>query len=131
VGEFSYNVPVGNGAYNVTLKFAEIYSGINDPGKRLFSVFIEGKEVLSNLDLFSKVGRFTAYDQTIPVNVTDGVLNIEFRSIADSAKVNAILVTQASTPIFNIPITAQPGTGGIITPSGAVTVAREGARPSA
>jgi uncharacterized repeat protein (TIGR02543 family) len=89
-GNFDYAIPVANGNYTVTLKFAELYWSIS--GKRIFDVSIEGKWVISNLDIFAKVGKRWAYDVSIPVTVTDGKLNISFRSDVNYAKVNAILV---------------------------------------
>ncbi len=94
-GDFSYAIPVANGDYLVTLKFAEIYW--TQPGQRLFNVLMEGVKVISNLDLVAKVGPNTAYDVTLPVHVTDGQLNIKFKSVVDYAKVSAIMV-QAATP---------------------------------
>jgi hypothetical protein len=92
-GDFSYAVPMPNGNYVVTLKFAEIYWSAAD--RRVFSVKIGGQEVISNLDLFAKVGKNRAYDVEIPVNVHDGVLRIEFVTIKDNAKVSAISVRKA------------------------------------
>ena len=90
-GNFSYNIPVANGSYNVTLKFAEIYAWMK--GQRVFSAKIEGREVITNLDLFDKAGgKNQAYDLTFPVTVNDGVLTVEFYSSTRDAKVNAILV---------------------------------------
>jgi hypothetical protein len=81
---------VANATYDVTLKFAEIYwTGV---GQRVFNVSIEGKTVLSNLDIIAKVGPRTAYDVTIPVTVNDGVLNISFSSVVNNAKVSGIKV---------------------------------------
>ncbi|MCX5910170.1 MAG: malectin domain-containing carbohydrate-binding protein, partial [Deltaproteobacteria bacterium] len=91
-GNFSYNIPLLNGTYQVVLKFAEIYAYLYGPNSRIFDVKIEGKEVISNLDLFIKAGKYKAYDVTVPVTITDGVLNIEFRTDENAAKVNAILV---------------------------------------
>jgi Malectin domain len=90
-GNFSYNVPVENGDYVVTLKFAEIYW--TKSGKRVFDVLIEGKTVISKLDLVAKVGPKAAYDVAVPVTVADGVLNITFQSVVDNATVNAIKVS--------------------------------------
>jgi hypothetical protein len=90
-GNFSYNVPVDNGEYEVTLKFAEIYW--SQAGQRVFNVLIEGKTVISNLDLVAKVGPNTAYDVVVPVTVADGVLKITFQTVVDNAKVSAIKVT--------------------------------------
>ena len=89
-GNFSYNVPVDNGNYVVTLKFAEIY--FSAPGKRTFDVFIEGAKVVSNLDVFAQVGKNRAHDVTVSVGVTDGMLNITFRSLINNAKINAIVI---------------------------------------
>jgi len=94
-GDFSYAIPVANGDYLVTLKFAEIYW--TQPAQRLFNVLIEGVKVISKLDLVVKVGPNAAYDVTLPVHVTDGQLNIKFKSVVDYAKVSAIMV-QAATP---------------------------------
>jgi hypothetical protein len=74
----------------VTLKFAELYW--SNSGKRIFDVRIEEKEVISNLDIFAKVGRCWAYDVSIPVTVADGKLNISFRSDVNNAKVSAVMV---------------------------------------
>jgi Malectin domain/Bacterial TSP3 repeat/Fibronectin type III domain len=89
-GNFSYNIPVPNGDYEVTLKFAEIYW--TSAGQRVFNVLIEGKTVISQLDLVAKVGPKAAYDVVVPVTVADGVLNITFQSVVENAKVSAIKV---------------------------------------
>jgi hypothetical protein len=89
-GDFSYGIPVENGDYLVTLRFAEIYW--TQPSRRVFNVLLEGVKVISNLDLVAKVGPNTAYDVILPVHVTDGQLNIKFKSVADYAKVSAIMV---------------------------------------
>ena len=89
-GNFSYDIPLANGSYLVTLKFAEIYH--NDDGRRIFDVEMEGNEAISNLDVFARVGKYAAYDVTVPVDVEDGILNIEFYTDKDNAKVSAILI---------------------------------------
>lgn len=120
-GNFSYNIPVPPGLYNVTLKFAETYYTITKPGQRVFYVRMEGQEVLSRFDILALAGKNTALDKTIQVNVTDGVLNIEFRSLVNNAKVNAILVTTAA-PLSQYTIKAAAGDGGSISPTGSVNV---------
>jgi hypothetical protein len=92
-GNFHYSISVPNGNYVVTLKFAEIYW--SSANRRVFNVKIEGNQVITNLDIFSKVGKNKAYDVAIPVSVTDGVLRIEFVSVKDNAKVSAILIQKA------------------------------------
>ena len=93
-GNCTYSIPVINGVYLVTLKFAEIYW--NASGKRIFDVLIEGNEVVSNLDLFAKAGRYAAHDHVQLVEVKDGMLNITLRTDKDNAKVSAILVQPAN-----------------------------------
>ena len=89
-GDFSYNMAVENGDYEVTLKFAEVF--FTTAGQRVFSVSLEGKMVISNLDLVAEVGPLAAYDVAFPVTVADGVLNIAFHSVVNNAKINAIKV---------------------------------------
>jgi hypothetical protein len=52
-GNFSYTIPLPNGDYEVSLKFAEIFW--TAVGQRIFDVVIEGNEVMSNLDMFCKL----------------------------------------------------------------------------
>ncbi len=94
-GNFSYSIPLANGNYNVTLKFAEIYWG--SAGKRVFNVSMQGTQVITNLDIYAQVGKDVAYDVTIPVSVTNGTLNITFTTVVDNAKVSAIEITQGTT----------------------------------
>ena len=102
-GNFLYNIPLANGNYNVTLKFAEIYW--NAAGKRIFNVNMNGQQVIGNLDIFAQIGKNAAYDVTIPVSVTNGMLKIAFTSIVDNAEVNAIEITQQGglTCIYSAP----------------------------
>ena len=90
-GNFSYNIPVSNGNYMVILKFAETRQ--QAAGRNVFDVEIEGKKVLSHLDLFAQVGKNKAYDVTIPVNVTDSILNISFIPHVSNATVSAIVIS--------------------------------------
>lgn len=84
----SYNIPVANGTYSVTLKFADNVGA----GQRVFDVKMEGTTVLSNFDIYAKAGNNTAYDVTIPVSVADGVLNLGFVTKISSPKINGIVV---------------------------------------
>ncbi|MCX5906447.1 MAG: malectin domain-containing carbohydrate-binding protein, partial [Deltaproteobacteria bacterium] len=78
-GDFSYAIPTGNGKFNVLLKFAEIYEYIYQ-GARIIAVDIEGKRVITGLDLDAQFGLYQAYDFFVPfpIEVNDGVLNIDF-----------------------------------------------------
>ncbi|QRR01435.1 CBM96 family carbohydrate-binding protein [Dyadobacter sandarakinus] len=98
---FSYNIPVINEVVNVTLHFAETYFGApgkkGGAGSRQFNVDIEGSRKLTNYDIFAQAGgALRAVQLTIPVTVTDGMLNIDFLTgAADLPRVSAIEVTPA------------------------------------
>ena len=114
-GNFSYAVPVANGAYSVTLQFAEIF--FNAAGQRVFDVTAEGALVLDNLDIWSAAGgQYVAKDFVIPVSVTDGVLNLQFTPSVDNAKISAIRVDPAPTDTVAV---TQSGGSTAVTEGGA------------
>ncbi len=78
-GNPTYAVPVENGTYKVTIKFAEIY--FDDSSEIDFDVVIEGVLAATNLDVWDQVGKNTAYDVTATVTVNDGELNISANNI--------------------------------------------------
>ena len=91
---FTYAFDLPDGDYQVTLKFAEVYTGITAAGQRLFDVSIEGKAVLTSFDIFAAAGgRNIAVDKSFAVTVTGGKLRIDFTNgAANFAKIDAILV---------------------------------------
>ena len=102
--DFSWNAPIDNGQYEVTLTFAELYQGVaNDGGEgdRIFDASIEGQEVLNNYDITAEAGGAqTAVSETFTVEVTDGELDIGFDATesdaVDNAKISAIKVVEVS-----------------------------------
>jgi len=90
--ELQYSLPVPNGLYRVNLYFAEIYSGTQSVGARVFDVVMENTLVFDNLDIFAEVGGNTALIKTVDVEVTDGVLEIQFLHEVENPKVTAIEV---------------------------------------
>lgn len=90
-GNFAYHIPLTGGYYKVVLKLAEIYNW--GPGQRVFSVKVGGQEMINNLDLFARAGKFKAYDLELPIHLlADGLLSIEFVTITGNAKVSAIRI---------------------------------------
>ncbi len=90
---FSYNIPVPTGTYQVTLHFAELYW--NTTGSRKFNVTIENNQgILSNFDIYGEAGKNNALSKTFTINVIDGTLNIVFGSIIDHAKISGIEVIE-------------------------------------
>ena len=89
----TYNIPVVNDTYTVTLYFAEIY--FDAPGQRVFNVRIEGHTVLQNFDIWAVAGQFAVVKRTFVVTVTDGVLTLSHRQVS-TAKFSAIQVVTGS-----------------------------------
>ncbi len=104
-GTMAYNFNVPNGNYNVILKFAELYW--NTKGSRVFDVAINNSQALSNFDIFAAAGgQYKAIDQSFPVTVTNGAVNIAFNSVIDNAKVDAIEIDQLSSSGSGVPATS-------------------------
>jgi len=100
---FSYNIPMPNGKVNVILHFAETWFGAPGKGpagagKRQFHVNIEGSRKLANFDIYAAAGgAMRAIQKSIPVTITDGMLNIDFMTgAADLPRICAIEVIVTS-----------------------------------
>jgi hypothetical protein len=106
-GDFSYQFTVPNGAYSVTLKFAEIY--FTSPGQRVFNVAINGTAVLTNFDIVAAAGAAnTAIDESFPVIVTGDSITIQFTSgLANFPKINAVEISSTSTVSVQISPTTE------------------------
>jgi hypothetical protein len=76
--DLEFATPVSNGGYEVKLHFAEIFAGITAAGQRVFDVYAENQLVIAGLDIFDRVGLNAALVLSVPVNVTDGTLNLRF-----------------------------------------------------
>ncbi len=97
--DLSYAIPVENGEYELTLHFAEIYSRYQGANQRVFSIQLEGGEVVSSLDVFAESGGFTGMTKTFTVEVTDGMLDITTSQIAGDPAFAAIQLRRWCTPI--------------------------------
>lgn len=106
--EYRFTVP--NGTYQVVMHFVEQHW--NSAGARVFSVAINGVTVLANLDIWSQVGQYAAYDRTFVVTVTTGLIDIVGTATADNAEVTGIDILNNSNPCSPTP-----------TPTGAVPTA--------
>lgn len=89
-GNFSYDIPVSDGTYEVTIKLAELYQ--STIGHRSFNIRLEAADQISNLDIFAVAAKYNAYDVVKTIKVTDGKLNIQFNTNIDNAKVSALHV---------------------------------------
>jgi thermitase len=73
-GEYRFALP--NGAYVVTLRFAEFE--VARIGDRKMKITLEGTVVEPGLDVYAAAGKAVALDRAYVANVTDGVLSIGF-----------------------------------------------------
>lgn len=83
-----YAFAVANGSYSVRLHFAEnFYTG---PGKRIFSVNVEGTPI-ADLDVFAQAGAaHTALIKTVNVTVSDRQLNLDFTPSVGETMIDGI-----------------------------------------
>jgi glycosidase len=90
---FFYQFDCPEGVYQITLLEAETYwSG---PKEREFNIFIQGRQVLTNFDIYA-----TAGGMNVPItlvftnNVTNSQLQILFISVVDNARVSGVQVVK-------------------------------------
>lgn len=69
---FGYDLPIHlDGDYVLVLKFSEVY--FNEPDQKVFDVVLNGEHtIVSDLDIFDKVGRGVAHDEYIPFTISNG-----------------------------------------------------------
>src|SRR5262245_5017994 len=85
-GNLRYEIPLANGAYDVTLRWREIF--FNQSGARVFSPVVEGTP-LGNLDVYA-VAQGNAYSRTVHVTVSDGSLSIALGAVVQNPMLSAI-----------------------------------------
>lgn len=91
-GSKGYRFKVTNGTYKVTLHFMEPVN--KEAGKRVFSVRLQGKDVINDLDIFKRVGQFTALVQSFEnVVVQNGEMRLDFLKVAGNSCISAIEVS--------------------------------------
>jgi hypothetical protein len=99
-GNFQYTIPVSDGRYRVTLKFAETWFGPGQPGgggegSRSFDVYCNGAALLRNFDIFRAAGGDHRATERIFRGVTpnaQGKIVLSFVPVTNYACVNAIEV---------------------------------------
>ncbi len=107
--ELQYTFPLANGSYEVRLHFAETWSGAFHVGGRVFIVQVEGATAISNLDVYAVAGANAALVSTVPVQLSDGQLNVRFVHVADNPIISAIEVVSPESPN-----TQPPGAPGVL-----------------
>jgi len=89
-GMDSFSCKIPNGKYLVKLHFAETFEGITGVGQRVFSFNVQGRN-FKDFDVWQKAGGpDRAYIESVPVEVTDGKLQVTFTSNVENPEINAI-----------------------------------------
>lgn len=84
-----------NGKYAVKLHFCETFDGITGPGQRVFSFNVAGHE-FKDFDVWVKAGGpQRAYVETVPVDITNGQLEITFTPNIENPQINGIEIVPA------------------------------------
>ncbi len=88
----AYVFEVPNGKYTVTLHFAETFEGIYGVGERVFSVAINGKEVLKNFDPYKDAGEFNtpSVKKFKGIEPVDGKIEVSFTPGVENPQINGI-----------------------------------------
>jgi hypothetical protein len=82
-----YNIPIKNqGTYVLILKFSEIY--FNSIGEKVFDIKIGDDIIMNDLDIFSKIGKNSAYDEFITLNIKGDNLFIQGKKIKNGFNVS-------------------------------------------
>lgn len=90
-----FTQPLPNGKYVVKLHFCETFDGITAAGQRVFSFNVAGHE-FKDFDVWVKAGGpMRAYVETVPVEITDGKLNITFTPNIENPQINGIEIIPA------------------------------------
>ena len=90
---FSYQIPLANGTYKVTLGFLEPTA--TAAGTRVFNVDANGVNQIANLDIFSAAGaNKTAIARSFNVTVSNGSLKLDFTGVTGKAIVSNISVVK-------------------------------------
>jgi hypothetical protein len=91
----AYHLAASNGPCQVTLKFSEPY--YDEAGKRVFDVNLQGKPVITNLDIFAVAGKNRALDFTFTnVLVTNGWIDLDFVPRVEFPSIAAIDVESSA-----------------------------------
>jgi glycosidase len=90
-GGFYYEFDCPAGIYEVTMLEAETYW--NGPGKRVFNAFIQGRQVLTNLDIYAAAGGMNKPLTLVFTNaVTNSRLQVLFTPVVDNARISGLQV---------------------------------------
>ncbi len=94
VPEMEWNFPATAGKrYEVRLYFAEIFTGAQAVGARVFDVVVDGNVVLDNYDVFAKVGANKGVVERVQVT-SDANIDVDFVHVVQNPAIKAIEVIE-------------------------------------
>ncbi|MCX6876005.1 MAG: malectin domain-containing carbohydrate-binding protein [Verrucomicrobia bacterium] len=109
-----YQLAVPDGTYTVTLQFNE--PAYTAAGKRVFGVKLQGRQVVTGLDVFARVGANKALDLGYPdIAVSAGSLGIEFTREVEFPCIAGITIlgaTKATNQVAGRPFARRINCGG-------------------
>lgn len=101
-GTYTYDIPVKNATYTIVMHFAELYHSA--AGARSFDVAVEGQTKIKDLDIFSLVGKNTAYKVNVEnVVVSDNKLTIDLKTNTDNATIAGFAIYSNNGGAFEEP----------------------------
>ena len=88
---FYYQFDCPEGVYEITMLEAETYW--NGAGKRVFNAFIQGRQVLTNFDIYAAAGGMNLPIALVFTNaVTNSQLQVLFTPVVDNARISGLQV---------------------------------------
>ena len=98
-GNMQWDIPLSPGTYTINLLFAEVWSGAQTTGVRVFDVVIEEQTVLDDFDQTATYGFATAGVESFVVQVNDGNLDIDFIKGIENPNIKGIEIISNSGPV--------------------------------
>jgi beta-galactosidase len=90
-GRFSYELPLPDGEYELTLRFVEPVEK-QAAGQRVFDVLVQGSVALADLDIAALAGSMRALEHKVPLRVSGGKARIDFIPKAGAAILSSFSV---------------------------------------
>lgn len=99
-GPLNVSVPLADGVYTVTLKFAELFADAA-VGSRVMDIFAEGTARVTGLDVLGKAGLYGAHDETFTINVDDG-LDLRISATSGYPMLSAVKIAKQADWAVNL-----------------------------
>lgn len=87
-----YSIPLPDGDYQLELHHAEIFDGCQQSDCRVFTIQVEGDDVVIDLDVFDRVGGRQPLVISTLVSVSDGSLDIDFVPGLQEPQISGLIV---------------------------------------